>query len=369
MNANIDELLTQASQRRASDVHITVGLPPQFRVEGVWYSAGEPPLTPDDCRTLALALLGSGRMHRFVQTHEVDCSYSIKGVGNFRVNCFFQRGSIGVAIRLLPAETPQFEDLGLPVGLMESLANLPHGLILVCGPTGSGKSTTLAAMLGHINRKRNAHIITIEDPIEYTYTHDQSIVNQREVGADTESFAAAMKYALRQQPDVIMVGEIRDIETVRAALMLAETGHLVMSTIHTGEVTQGLSRLVDMFPSEQQAEIRVSLSLVLRAMIVQQLLPPSQEEMRRVLATEILLSNTAVQNLIRTGKFEQLYGLLQTHRAEGMRTMNMSLFELWQAGRITREVAISKSTKPAELDALISGHSGASRRTLAGSQD
>ena len=361
MDYSLDRLLTVAAGRGASDVHLTVGLPPQVRIEGKWTPVGNALLTPEDCRALAEAILGTQRAAQFMALLEYDSSYVLPGVGSFRVNCFVQRGSIGIAIRLLPPETPRFAELGLPVATMEALCELPHGLVLVSGPTGSGKSTTLAAMVGHINRTRRSHIITIEDPIEYMHRHEKSIVNQREVGSDTKSFAMAMKHALRQQPDVILVGEIRDPETVRTAIMLAETGHLLLTTIHTGEVAQGLTRLVDMFPAEQQSEIRVSLSLILRTMIVQQLLPSRHEDGRRVLAVEILLISAAAQNLIRSGKFEQLYSLLQTQQEAGMRTMNQSLLELWQKGSISRDTALAKSSKAAELETLMD-HASRSRR-------
>jgi twitching motility protein PilT len=353
LHYTINHLLTVAAGRGASDVHLTAALAPQMRIEGAWTPMGSALLTAAQCRALAEAILGPERMAVFLRQLEYDASYALPGVGSFRVNCFVQRGSVGLAIRLLPPEALRFEQLGLPVATMEALCSLPHGLILLAGPTGSGKSTTLAAMIGHINHNRRSHIITIEDPIEYVHQHGLSIVNQREVGTDTKTFAMAMIHALRQQPDVIMVGEIRDPETVRTAIMLAETGHLLMSSIHTGEVVQGLTRLVDMFPAEQQSDVRVSLSLTLRCVIVQQLLPSRRDEGRRVLAVEVLLSTPAVQNLVRGGKFEQLYSLLQTQQEGGMRTMNQSLLELWQKGDISRDIALARSAKPPELEDLM----------------
>jgi len=354
----VEKVLTDAVGQKASDVHFTVGLPPQLRVEGLWRSHGEEPMTPSLCAGIVRELVGADRMAAFLDNKDLDVSYSIQGVGRFRVNSFFQRGSMGAAIRVMPFRVPDFEELGLPLEIMRSFCNTANGLVLVCGPTGSGKSTTLAAMVGHINRTRKSHIITIEDPIEFLHDHQKSIVDQREIGRDTNGFAEAMRCVLRQSPDIILVGEIRDPETVRTALMLAETGHLVISTIHTGEVTQGLSRLADMFPNEKQAEIRVSLAMALRGMIIQQLLP--QQDGTRILAYELLAPNAAVRNLVRSGKFEQVYSLLQTRRDLGMQTMNRSLFDLWQNGDLSREVILARSPRPLELENMLSG--GASGR-------
>jgi twitching motility protein PilT len=259
---------------------------------------------------------------------------------------------MGVAVRILPYSVPGFEALGLPGQVMRDLCGMPNGIVLICGPTGSGKSTTLAAMVSYINSTCVRHIVTIEDPIEFLHQHQKSIVDQREVGSDTDTFADAMRHVLRQSPDVVLVGEIRDPETVQTALMIAETGHLVLSTIHTGEASQGLSRVVDMFPSDQEREIRVSLSLVLRAMIIQQLLPGLKER-RRVLACEVMLVNPAIRNLIREGKFEHVYSQIQTRHDIGMRTMNASLAQLWREGEISPDVALAKSANVPELKALM----------------
>ena len=300
MEAAFDDVLADAVRQNASDVHCTVGLPVQVRVHGRWHNYDGVVLSAEDCQQVARHFLGPERMDEFMTRKEWDLSYSVSGLGRFRVNVFVQRGSVGVAVRVLPYGVLDFAELGLPPDILRNLCDVPHGMVLTCGPTGSGKSTTLAAMVSYINRTRKSHIVTIEDPIEFLHHHEESIVDQREVGTDTGSFAAAMRHVLRQSPDVVLVGEIRDRDSVRTALMIAETGHLVLSSIHTGEATQGLSRLTDMFPPDQQREIRVSLSLVLRGMIVQQLLPGLKQR-PRVLATEVMLVNPAIRNLIRPG--------------------------------------------------------------------
>ena len=352
MAIDVDAVLTLAAREEASDAHFTVGMPPSLRRDGDWVPLKADALTPDDCQAVALHLLGERRFAEFDEAKEFDLSYTISGVARYRVNAFFQRGSVGVAARVLPYAIPRFEDLGLPVETMKELTSAPNGIVLVCGSTGSGKSTTLAAMVSHINRNFKKHVVTIEDPVEFVHAHDRSIVDQREVGVDTTNFAEAMRHVLRQSPDVVLVGEIRDPETVQTAMMIAETGHLVLSTIHSGDVIQGLSRLVDIFPEGQRSEIRVSLSLVLRGMVVQQLLP-CLETRQRVLAYELMLSNAAIRNLIREGKFEQVYNQLHTGQGIGMRTMNTSLFDLWRAGKISREIALLRSPAPSELTALM----------------
>jgi twitching motility protein PilT len=350
----MDSLLTLAAHLNASDVHFTTGLPVQVRVKGVWQNFGEARLTMADCEAVGRALSRDEKAwERFLENREHDTSYSIAGVGRFRVNLFFQRGSVGAACRSLPVDIPYFEDLGLPEERLEKLSDLQHGLVLVCGPTGSGKSTTLAAIVGHINRTRRAHIVTIEDPIEFLHRHGMSIVDQREVGLDTHSFTAAMRHALRQSPDVVLVGEIRDAETVRTAVMLAETGHLVLSSLHSAEASQALSRLTDIFPPDHQEEIRVSLAAVLRAVLVQQLLPGSAPGRALVLAYELLLGNAAVQASIRQGRFEQLYSQMQTMQQEGMVTMNQSLLTLLREGQISQETALTHSPRLKELEQLI----------------
>lgn len=365
MEVDLNSQLSKAVDMGASDVHFTTGLPVQIRIEGVWKSLGDEMLLEEDCRKIARCFFrNDASWQEFLDTWEHDTSYSLRGKGRFRVNLFFQRGSIGIACRALPFGIPHFEDLGLPVDTLMSLSTLSQGLILVCGPTGSGKSTTLAAMIGHINRTRRTHIVTMEDPIEFLHKHDQSIVDQREVGLDTRNFSVAMRHVLRQSPDVVLVGEIRDQETIGTALALAETGHLVLSSIHSGEVVQGLSRITDMFPPGQQDEIRVTLASVLKAMLVQQLIPREGDAKRRVLAYEILLSNRATQNLIRTGRYTQVYSQMQTQQASGMRTMNESLLLLWKEGLISRSAALSHSPQPKELEQSINMVESNSRYAL-----
>jgi twitching motility protein PilT len=348
----LDDILTRAVRSKASDVHLTVGLPVQVRIFGEWQSFGETVMKLADCESTTRSMLGERRFSEFLTRKECDMSHSISHVGRFRVNAFVQRGSMALAIRVLPFEVPSFEQLGLPIKTMRELSETNYGIVLICGATGTGKSTTLAAMISHINRTRKRHIITIEDPIEFLHNHQKSIVDQREVEMDTSDFSIAMRQVLRQSPDVVLVGEIRDRESVQTALMIAETGHLVLSSIHSGEVTQGLSRIIDMFPSDQEREVRVSLSLVMRGMLVQQLLPGLRER-PRVLAYELMTVNPAVRSLIREGKFEQVYSQMQMGKDQGMCTMNASLVRLWKAGEISAEVALAKTPNTQELKALM----------------
>ncbi len=359
VESRINDLLGEAVGQGASDVHFTVGLPPHVRIGGKWCPLGGGRLGRTDCAALARAFVADeAAWEHFQAEKEFDTSYSVPGVGRFRVNLFLQRGSPGIACRVLPFEIPHFEDLGLPETMMRELCMLSSGLVLVCGPTGSGKSTTLAAMVGHINRTRPSHIVTMEDPIEFMHQHQMSIVDQREVGLDTRSFLNAMRHVLRQSPDVVLVGEIRDQETVRTAIMLAETGHLVLSTIHSAEVVQGLSRLTDIFPPEQQEEVKVSLAAVLKAMLVQQLVPRRNHPGERVLAYEAMVISPAIQNQIRTGKYEQVYSQLQTRHEGGVRTMNDSLLELYRHGEIEADDACAKSPRPVDIQRAIGGGNG-----------
>lgn len=349
----IKTLLKMTVERGASDLHLTVQRPPQVRVAGELISLPElEPLTPDDCRQLTNELLSEEEKETFEREREIDLSYGISGLGRFRVNLYFQRGSVGAAIRALPYSIPSFKELGLPERTMVSLALLPYGLLLVSGPTGSGKTTTMASIVEYINQERPAHIISIEDPIEYLYHHKKSTIEQREIGSDTTSFSLALRHILRQDPDVVLIGEIRDPETARAALRIAETGHLVLSTLHSGEVVQVMSRMVDMFPASEQNEVRVSFSLALRAVIVQQLLPRKGKG-RRVLATEIMTSTPGIQNLIREGKFNQIYSQIQLGQKERMHTMNASLCQLYCQSLIEEEVMFNRSLNPQELKALL----------------
>lgn len=332
---HINDILAAATQVGASDVHLTVGLPPVFRRHGkLEAQAGWPPLTATTTEMLVQQILGP-RWEEFVQRKELDLAYSVPGLGRFRVNAFHQRGSIGAAIRLVGSVIRSLDELGLPPVVGE-LADQPHGLILVTGPTGSGKSTTLAAMIDRINERRSCHIITLEDPIEYLHHHKKSIVNQREIGSDSPSFASALRAALRQDPDVILVGEMRDLETVATAITAAETGHLVLATLHTGSAVQSIDRIIDVFPPHQQAQIRIQLADTLVGVITQQLLTRADGR-GRVAAVEILIATPAVRNLIREGKTHQIVSLMQTGGRFGMQTMEMALKQLETRGIISPE--------------------------------
>lgn len=329
---DIDTILHAAAEAGASDVHLSVGLPPVFRIHGELQVQRQwDPLDPDIASHLARQLTGE-RWEEFQQRGEIDLAYSLPGVSRFRVNVFYQRGSVGVAVRLIPREIPNLEGLGLPP-VIADLARKEHGLVLVTGPTGSGKSTTLAAMVDCINRERSCHIITLEDPIEYLHQHRRSIVNQREVGADTRSFAAALRAALRQDPDVILVGEMRDLETIATAITAAETGHLVLATLHTSSAVQSIDRIIDVFPPHQQGQIRLQLADTLAGVITQRLIPRVDRK-GRVAAVEVLIATPAVKNLIREGKTHQIISSMQTGARYGMQTMEMALRQLASRGLI-----------------------------------
>ncbi len=329
------DLIRRAAAVRASDIHLTAGAPPCFRVGGELVPAGSEPLTPQDVEALLAPALSPEHRARLEDCGEVDLAGSFPEVGRFRLNAYRQRGSLAGALRLIPPRVPRLEELGLPP-VAADLARLPNGLVLVTGPTGSGKSTTLAAMVNLINGERACHVVTLEDPIEYVHRHQRALVNQREVGLDTASFAGALRAALRQDPDVILVGEMRDLETMAIALTAAETGHLVLSSLHTGSAAQTVERIVDAFPPHQQEQVRVQLASVLRGIVAQLLLPAAGH--RRVLAAEILVATPAVRNLIRENKTHQLASVLQTGGRHGMRTMEQSLRSLREAGAIGEEI-------------------------------
>lgn len=337
MSIELKDILVEAVKSRASDIHMTVGLPPAFRCNGVlrpqlrWL-----PLNASDTEKLAREILGV-RWDEFVQKKELDLAYSVPGLGRFRVNAFFQRGSVGLAVRLVGEAIRSIEELGLPLVIGE-LSDKDQGLILVTGPTGSGKTTTLAAMIDRINETRSCHIVTLEDPIEYLHRHKKSIVNQREIGSDSPSFASALRAALRQDPDVILVGEMRDLETVATAITAAETGHLVLATLHTGSAVQSIDRIIDMFPPYQQNQVRSQLADVLIGVITQRLLPRADGK-GRVAAAEILVATPAVRNLIREGKTYQIISLMQTGSRYGMQTMEMAIQDLFEKGIIDRIIS------------------------------
>lgn len=332
LSVQLIDILEKAVEIKASDIHLTVGLHPVFRCNGVLEPRTEwPVLDASDTERLAREILG-GRWEEFIQKKEIDLAYSVAGLGRFRVNTFFQRGSVSLAIRLVGDLIRSIEELGLPP-IVGELADKSHGLVLVTGPTGSGKTTTLAAMIDRINETRSCHIVTLEDPIEYLHRHKKSIVNQREIGSDSPSFASALRAALRQDPDVILVGEMRDLETIATAITAAETGHLVLATLHTGSAVQSIDRIIDMFPPHQQNQVRSQLADVLIGVVTQRLLPRADGR-GRVAAVEILIATPAVRNLIREGKTYQIISLMQTGSRFGMQTMEMSILQLCQRGII-----------------------------------
>lgn len=333
----IDKVLTQAHNLNVSDIHLTTGIPPVFRMHGTLKRYGDENLTPDMTKEIARALMPEILWPQFLDKGEMDFSYSLSGVARFRVNSFHQRGSISHAFRTIPTEVPTIADLQMPKTLA-NLAETQQGLILVTGPTGSGKSTTLAAMIRHINENLTKHIITLEDPIEYLHRHGSSIIDQREVGFDTGSFAAGLRSALRQDPDVVLVGEMRDLETISTAITAAETGHLVMATLHTSSAASTIERIIDVFPAGQQAQVRTQLAGILKAVVSQRLLPTA-DGAGRIAATEILINNPAVANLIRTEKVHQIPNVILTNRSFGMHMMVSSVQELLAAGKISRQTA------------------------------
>ncbi len=349
--ASLSELFILMHQRGASDLHLTVGAPPTLRIDGELVPTPFEKLTPESSQQLIFSLLNDQQKQRFDSTNELDLALGIKGIGRLRVNIFRQRGAVGAAIRSIPNQFKTFEQLGLPKAV-EDLVNIPKGLILVTGPTGSGKSTTLASIIDYINERHTLHIVTVEDPIEYVHSHKKSIINQREVGQDTESFPTALKYVLRQDPNVILIGELRDLDTISSALTIAETGHLVFGTLHTNDCAQSINRLIDVFPPHQINQIRVQLSFVLQAVLSQQLLSNASGT-GRSLACELLIVTSAVRNLIREQKVEQIQLSIQTGVKFGMQTMNQSLATLCRARKITLQEAFLHSSDPEDLKRLL----------------
>ncbi|MCX7885181.1 MAG: type IV pilus twitching motility protein PilT [Caloramator sp.] len=346
-----EELLSKAVELNASDLHITVGLPPTMRINGVLLPYGNEKLTPNDTEEYTKCILTEEQYEKYISEGEIDLSYSIQGKGRFRANIFRQRGSDAMALRTVALQMPTLEKLEMPQ-IIKSLCKKNRGLILVTGPTGSGKSTTLAAMINEINNTRSGHIITLEDPIEYLHKHKKSIVNQREVGHDTKSYSSALRAALREDPDVILVGEMRDLETISIAITAAETGHLVMSTLHTIGASKTIDRIVDVFPPHQQQQIKVQLSAVLEGIISQQLIPKSNGD-GRVCALEIMVATPAIRNLIREGKTHQIDSAVQTGGKYGMKTMDMSLVELYKKGIITYDDALTYCVDKDIMERLI----------------
>ncbi|MGA2262537.1 MAG: type IV pilus twitching motility protein PilT [Acidobacteriota bacterium] len=348
----LTEMLHKAIQAGASDLHLTIGTPPQLRVDGKLHPMDQLALTPADTKRLAYSVMTDTQKHAFEEKWEFDFSFGIKDLCRFRGNVFTQRGAVAAVFRVIPFEIRSFEALGLPP-VVQKLCNKPRGLILVTGPTGSGKSTTLAAMIDKINRERNEHILTIEDPIEFLHSHKNCLVNQREVNNDTHSFADALRVALREDPDVVLIGEMRDLETVESALRIAETGHLTLATLHTNSAATTINRIVDIFPANQQPQIRAQLSMVLECILCQSLIPRSNGT-GRAMAMEIMIPNSAIRNLIREDKVHQIYSSMQTGQEKfEMQTFNQSLAHLVLTRQITQEDAISKSSGVDELQELI----------------
>jgi twitching motility protein PilT len=354
----LHQLLKTMVERGGSDLHITTNSAPQIRVDGKLAPLDLSPLSASETKQLAYSVLTDAQKHRFEENLELDFSFGIKGLARFRANIFNQRGAVGAVYRQIPYEILGFKELGLPV-VVEEICNKPRGLVLVTGPTGSGKSTTLAAMIDKINRERHEHIITIEDPVEFLHSHKSCVVNQRELHADTHSFGNALRSALRQDPDVVLIGEMRDLETVESALRIAETGHLTFATLHTNSAAQTINRIIDVFPAHQQSQIRAQLSFVLEGILCQALLPRANGK-GRVMAMEILVPNAAIRNLIREDKVHQIYSTMQTGQSKyGMQTFNQSLASLYFRKLITLQMALSRSSNPDELQEMISRGAGA----------
>ena len=349
---HVDDLLKLVVERGASDLHLAVGVPPIIRVDGQLVPTNYEKLTAQDSQSLVYDILSDEQIQRFESTLELDFSYSVVKVSRFRVNIYRDKGTVAAAFRVIPARIPTIRELGLP-SILEDLSRKPRGLILVTGPTGSGKSTTLAAMVNQINTERSVHIITIEDPIEYVHQHKFSIVNQRELGMDTKSFSNALRSALREDPDVILVGEMRDLDTISTAITCAETGHLVLATLHTNNASQTVDRIVDVFPPEQQEQIRFMLSNNIEAVLCQQLLPRAGMP-GRVCAMEIMIASAAVRNLIREAKAHQLTSIVQTGANIGMQTMDQGLRELYQRGIISYDEGLSRAMNPDEFKTMVS---------------
>ncbi len=348
----LSELLRKMIELGGSDLHITTSSSPMVRVHGHLRPLDYPELTPAETKQVAYSVLTDAQKHRFEENLELDFSFGIKGLSRFRANLFNQRGAVGAVFRAIPYEIKTFEELGLPP-VIEKLCEKPRGLILVTGPTGSGKSTTLASMLDKVNRSRHEHIITVEDPIEFLHTHKSCLVNQREVQSDTHSFSNALRAALRQDPDVVLIGEMRDLETTETALRIAETGHLTFATLHTNSASSSINRIIDIFPAHQQSQIRTQLSMVLEGIMTQSLLPKANGQ-GRCMAMEILVPNAAIRNLIREDKIHQVYSMMQTGQDKfGMQTFNQSLASLYFKKQITLELAMARSSNPDELQDLI----------------
>src|SRR6186713_2809474 len=349
--ATLPDLLKTMVEMQGSDLHLSIGSPPQSRVHGELKRMTHPDLTPTDTKSLSYAVLTDAQKKRFEETKELDFSFGIRGLARFRCNMFNQKGAVGAVYRQIPEKIRAFEDLGLPQ-VMAKLAERPRGLVLVTGPTGSGKSTTLAAMIDKINKERKGHIITVEDPIEFIHRHQSCIVNQREVGTDTKSFQSALKYALREDPDIILVGELRDLDTIGAALTIAETGHLALATLHTNSAAEAINRIIDVFPSHQQSQVRAQLAFVLEGIVTQTLVPRAGGR-GRAMAAEILVVTPAVRALIRDDKIHQIYSTMQSGKKFGMQTMNDALYGLYMSRDVALDDCLRASHDPNEFLRMI----------------
>ncbi len=352
--ANLHQLLKAMVEKGASDLHITTGSPPQLRIDGKLVPLKTAPLTPVETKQLCYSILTDAQKHKFEEESELDLSFGVKALSRFRANVFLQRGAVAGAFRTIPFKILTFPELGLPP-IVAELAKKPRGLVLVTGPTGSGKSTTLASIIDKINTERHEHIVTIEDPIEYLHPHKNCLVNQREVGADTQSFKRALKYILRQDPDVVLIGEMRDLETIEAALVISETGHLAFATLHTNSCVQSINRILDVFPPYQQPQVRAQLSFVLEGVLTQNLISKAAGP-GRVLAVEVMVPNPAIRNLIREDKVHQIYSQMQVGQSKfGMQTFNQSLASLYLRRLITMDEAMGRSSDPEELKNILAG--------------
>ncbi|GAB4558038.1 MAG: type IV pilus twitching motility protein PilT [Geothermobacteraceae bacterium] len=360
---SIHQLLKTMVDAGGSDLHITTGTPPQLRIDGQMVPLKLAPLQPADTKQLCYSILTDAQKRKFEEENELDLSFGVKGLARFRGNIYMQRGALAGAFRLIPYKFLSFEELGLPE-VINRIAQRPRGLVLVTGPTGSGKSTTLASIIDYINEHRHEHIITIEDPIEYLHPHKKCVVNQREVGADTHSFKKALKYILRQDPDIVLLGELRDLETIEAALTIAETGHLCFATLHTNSAVQTINRIVDVFPPHQQTQVRTQLSFVLEGVLSQTLIPRADGR-GRALAVEVMVPNMAIRALIRDDKVHQIYSQMQMGQEKyGMQTMNQSLFMLFHNKKISLEMAMTRSPDPEELKQMIANPSSVLKRGI-----
>jgi twitching motility protein PilT len=367
LKVNLHQLLKAMIEKGASDMHITTGAPPLLRIDGAIVPLKLPPLGPVETKALCYSILTEEQKIQFEKTNELDLSFGVKSLSRFRANVFTQRGAVAGAFRTIPFKILSFEELGLPT-VIADLANKPSGLVLVTGPTGSGKSTTLASMIDKINGEQRLHIITVEDPIEYLHPHKLSVVNQREIGTDTEAFKVALKYILRQDPDVVLVGEMRDLETIEAALTISETGHLVFATLHTNSAISTINRVIDVFPPHQQQQIRSKLSFVLQGVVSQQLIPRFGAP-GRVMAMEIMIPNAAIRNLIREDKVHQIYSQMQVGQDKfGMQTLNQSLYSLYQRRMVSLDEAMGRSVEPDELRMMVEGRTAMNTTGAVGGQ-